>query len=61
MCPHNAVNHGGGICSDEVGWAHSGILHIPEMVGPDKGYIFYILKDCSKANKEGHTQFGGFI
>ena len=58
---NNALSRGDDICSSEVGWAHLFILPFPAIVGPDSGYIFYILKDCSKANKDGNTQFAGFI
>ena len=59
----NAVSRGDDLRSPDVSWGHSGMLPLPDshLSSEKNGYIFYILKDTSKANKDGISQLMGMI
>lgn len=58
---HFALMRGDDLRTTDTSWGHSGLFALPEEYGPDRGYIFTILKDRSKTNKKGETHFAGCL
>jgi len=59
---HNGIMRGDDIRSPLVTWAHKGILPLPEDASiEDNAYIFFLLKDTGKCEKDGIPQLAGFL
>ena len=58
---HFALTRGDDLRTTDTSWGHSGLFELPKEYGPDRGYIFSILKDRSKTNRKGETHFAGCL
>ena len=58
---HFAAMRGDDLRCPYVSWGHVNTLPFPDIIGPDKGFVYIILKDKSKSNKEGRNELAGWI